>query len=72
MSGSYDNTVRVWDMSTAVKLKKPKGHAEKVYSVMFSSDGSQIVSGSADNSVQVWDVLTGVHQENVILLTCLT
>ena len=61
MSGSPDNSVRVWDVSTDVKLKKAKGPNGRVYSVMFSSDGMQIVSGSDDKSVQVWEVSTGVE-----------
>ena len=61
MSGSYDNSVRVWDASTGVELKKLKGHINTVNSVMFSRDGTQIVSGSDDCSVRVWDVSTGVE-----------
>jgi WD40 repeat protein len=61
VSGSVDNSVRVWDASTGVELKELKGHTSWVYSVAFSSDGTRIVSGSSDNSVRVWDVSTGVE-----------
>ena len=61
VSGSSDNSVRVWDASTGVELKELKGHTSSVFSVAFSSDGTRIVSGSHDNSVRLWDALTGVE-----------
>jgi WD40 repeat protein len=61
VSGSYDQSVRVWDVSTGVELKELKGHTDWVNSVAFSSDGTRIVSGSIDESVRVWDVSTGVE-----------
>ncbi|PPQ94076.1 hypothetical protein CVT25_009705, partial [Psilocybe cyanescens] len=59
VSGSYDKSVRVWDVSMGDELKVLKGHTSLVTSVAFSPDGKQIVSGSYDNLVRVWDVLTG-------------
>ena len=60
MSGSYDCSVRVWDASTGLELKKLKGHTSWVNSVAFSNNGAWIVSGSFDKSVRVWDASTGV------------
>src|SRR6266550_1067004 len=59
VSGSDDNSVRVWDASTGAELKVLDGHTGPVYSVAFSPDGMRITSGSDDNSVRVWDTLTG-------------
>ena len=56
MSGSFDMSVRVWDVSTDVELKELRGHTGLVSSVAFSSDGRWVVSGSSDKSVRVWDV----------------
>ncbi|KIM34762.1 hypothetical protein M413DRAFT_33045 [Hebeloma cylindrosporum] len=61
VSGSDDNSVRVWDALTGVELKQLNGHTSQVTSVAFSSDGSHIVSGSWDKSVRVWDALTGAE-----------
>ena len=36
-----------------------KGHQDKVDSVIFSPDGSHVVSGSFDNTVHIWNVVTG-------------
>ena len=59
VSGSYDNTVRVWDAMNGDELKSLSGHTSGVNSVTFSPDGSYIVSGSDDNTVLVWDAMSG-------------
>ena len=59
VSGSDDNTVRVWDAVTGRIINTLTGHNGLVMSVSFSPDGSQIVSGSYDNTVRVWDAVTG-------------
>jgi len=41
VSGSGDNSVRVWDASTGEELQKLKGHTSSVNSVAFSTDGSR-------------------------------
>lgn len=58
-SGSYDKTVRVWDVTTGEVMAKIQGHSERVYSIAFSPDGKTIASGAWDGTVRVWDVATG-------------
>ena len=36
-----------------------RGHADAVTGVVFSSDGTKIVSGAYDNTVRVWDTANG-------------
>ncbi|KIM56120.1 hypothetical protein SCLCIDRAFT_89586, partial [Scleroderma citrinum Foug A] len=56
VSGSHDNTVRVWDTDSGVEIGSPlEGHTLGVTSVAFSCDGTKIVSGSWDNSARVWN-----------------
>jgi WD40 repeat protein len=62
VSGSYDNTVRVWDtVSGAEALPPLRGHESWVNSVAFSPDGTRIVSGSHDDTVRVWDTVSGAE-----------
>jgi WD40 repeat protein len=59
-SGSYDSTIRIWDVEIGKTLMGPlKGHSDCVSSVAFSNDGSRFVSGSDDNIIRIWDVKTG-------------
>ena len=56
VSGSYDNTLKVWDAQTGQETLTLKGHSEAVTSVDFSPDGKRIVSGSGDKTLKVWDI----------------
>ena len=60
VSGSADNTVRLWDADTGQPVGQPlTGHTDVVSSVAFSPDGTRIVSGSGDKTVRLWDADTG-------------
>ena len=58
-SGSGDNTVRLWEVTTGRELRRLKGHSNPVWSVAFSPDGMMLASGSGDNTVRLWEVATG-------------
>ncbi|KIM21165.1 hypothetical protein M408DRAFT_333630 [Serendipita vermifera MAFF 305830] len=60
VSGSADNTIRVWDAETGKTVMGPlNGHSGWVNSVSFSPDGRRIVSGSEDMTIRIWDAVTG-------------
>ncbi|TFY74686.1 hypothetical protein EWM64_g9326, partial [Hericium alpestre] len=59
VSGSYDSTVRVWDIVTGKCKWVLVGHTQKVYSVVLDSTRHQACSGSMDGTVRVWDLQTG-------------
>ncbi|KAG8914961.1 hypothetical protein FRC02_004768, partial [Tulasnella sp. 418] len=59
VSGSWDNTVCIWDAVTGTLTKRLEGHTSFVQSVAFSHDSRQIVSGSDDKTVCIWDAVTG-------------
>ena len=58
VSGSWDETIKVWDLNTGTLLNTLKGYSD-VSSVAISSDNSKIVSGSDDKTIKVWDLNTG-------------
>jgi guanine nucleotide-binding protein subunit beta-2-like 1 protein len=57
LSGSWDGTLRLWDLSTGETTKTFIGHSKDVLSVAFSADNRQIVSGSRDHDVNLWNTV---------------
>ena len=54
VSGSYDETIKIWDANTGKCLKTLEGHLSFVESVAFSPDGTKIISGSSDHTIKIW------------------
>ena len=50
VSGSADDTIRVWDAASGEDLRVLGGHEGDVLAVALSPDGARIVSGSWDNT----------------------
>jgi WD40 repeat protein len=59
LSGSAENTIKLWDVARKVELRTFTGHRDRVASVAFSADGKSFASGSWDNTVKLWDLETG-------------
>ena len=52
-SGSYDKTIRIWDVVSCSQIMLMVGHTSNI--LCF-----RLASTSDDNSVMVWDVASGV------------
>src|SRR5437763_1663757 len=59
VSGSWDGTLRVWDLATGKTAATLGGHTDAVYGVAVTSDGKRAVSASGDHTLRVWDLATG-------------
>jgi WD40 repeat protein/uncharacterized caspase-like protein len=59
LTGSHDNTARLWDASTGALVRSFEGHAWAVWSVAFSPDGTKVLTGSDDSTARLWDASTG-------------
>ena len=56
LSGSWDKTLRLWDINNGDCKAVFRGHEKDVLSVAFSPDDQKIVSGSRDRQIKLWDV----------------
>lgn len=57
LSGSWDGSLRLWEIGTGKCTRRFVGHTKDVLSVAFSSDNRQIVSGARDRTVKLWNTL---------------
>lgn len=54
-SGSYDATIRIWNIESGQLTQLLKGHDFVVADVAFSPDGNLLASASYDESIKIWD-----------------
>lgn len=77
VSGSRDQTMRIWDANTRRLLRPPlTGHMGSVLCLQFDADPEEdlLVSGSSDSNVFIWKFSTGeliqkltkAHRESVL------
>jgi len=57
VSGSDDNTLKLWDMVTKQCIATLPGHTGIVRALAVLPDG-RVVSGSDDNTLKLWDIAT--------------
>jgi guanine nucleotide-binding protein subunit beta-2-like 1 protein len=57
LSGSWDNTLRLWDIQAGTTARRFVGHTKEVLAVAFSADNRQIVSASRDRTIRLWNTL---------------
>jgi WD40 repeat protein len=65
LTGSYDETIKLWDVSSGQLLKTFAGHSSHIASVAFSPDGKFFISGDGNGSLKLWAI-----QEGAPRLTC--
>ena len=57
-SGSYDGTIKLWDVATRTNTATLQGRPSTIIPVAFSPDGSTLAYSFADETVKLWDVST--------------
>jgi WD40 repeat protein/serine/threonine protein kinase len=59
LSGSRDQSVRVWDAATGQELRALTGHEGAINGVAISPDGRQALAGGESKIVHLWELETG-------------
>lgn len=59
LTGSDDETAKLWDAVNGKELRSFKGHSAPVVGVAFSPDGTNVLTGSWDRTAKQWDVASG-------------
>ncbi len=59
VTGSYDNTLILWNAENGKQIRVFAQHTGFIRSVEFSPSGNQILTTSGDNRALVYDILTG-------------
>jgi WD40 repeat protein len=73
VTGSSDNSARVWEVATGRLIGKPLLHDNWVRTVAFAPDNQHVLTGSHDNTAQLWDIQTGertaptLHHAGIII-----
>lgn len=65
VSGSWDKTVRVWDLQ-GNQIHQPLNHEDSVASVAISSNGHYIVSSTWEGKVYVWKIKNDFEQIHIV------
>jgi WD40 repeat protein/serine/threonine protein kinase len=60
-SGSWDNTVKIWDTATGEERHTLTGEGGWMFSVAFRRDGQTLVSGDRLGHITLWDAATGAR-----------
>ena len=58
ISGSSDNTIKIWDVGTETEKFTLPGHSHWVTAIALTPDGKTVISSSSDNTIKIWDLAT--------------
>ncbi|KAF2732350.1 WD40 repeat-like protein [Polyplosphaeria fusca] len=71
MTGSYDATVKIWDLQTGHVIRTLSGHSQGIRCLQY--DDEKLITGSLDNTIKIWNWRDGkciktlhAHQRGVI------
>ncbi|KAI8376793.1 WD40-repeat-containing domain protein [Blakeslea trispora] len=63
ISGSLDNTIKVWSLESGECLQTLFGHIQGIWTLAY--DKLRLVSGSHDGSLKLWDIESGLPMHSL-------
>lgn len=58
ITGSYDSTIKVWDIETGKEIRTLAGHSSGIRCLQFDDTG-KLLTGSMDHTTRLWNWRTG-------------
>lgn len=75
VSGSLDNTLRIWDSTTGKLIFTLEGHTDRIRDIALLNN-DRIVSASNDHSLRIWNINSGqceaILRGHTQAVTCVT
>ncbi len=65
LSGSWDKTLRLWDMTSGKEIRSFIGHAGWIYSIAVSPDGKTVASCDQMGFCKIWDIFSGKEIQTI-------
>ncbi len=59
MTGSWDNTARLWSLEDGALVRTFEGHTAAVKEVWATADGRHLLTGSGDRTGRLWSLKDG-------------
>ena len=56
VGGGRDGTLRVWDATSGVELRRIPAHVGRIYGLATSPDGKQVLTCGLAGRVRLWDL----------------
>ena len=57
-SGSYDKSIKIWNIDTGECILTLTGHSQEIHSLQLLAN-NQLASGSSDMTIKIWDMNLG-------------
>jgi WD40 repeat protein len=58
ISGSYDNTIKIWKLDSFKNIITLKGHTHFINKLKLCKDGLRFISASHDTTIRIWNLKT--------------
>ena len=55
-TGSFDGTLRLWEVASGRLLVETRGHSASIQRLIFTPDGARLISGSSDGTISLWGI----------------
>lgn len=75
-SGSFDRTIKLWNLETGELLHTLNRHSQPVLSLAFSPNNQILASGSVNDTIDLWNLSSGVvsctiadHSDSVVSIS---